>query len=322
MFRRNLDNHLKNTCPHRQYQCPQCKDIGRHCEITTTHLDTCPKLKVPCLNDECKVVVPRSDLLKHSTRCPFEEVPCKYAGIGCQERPSRKALERHENNDTFHLQLAMGTIAKQQKEIIILKEEQKAMKIDQEVIKEEQRSMKVEQRAMEDNIICALAGPCVIKMANFNMMQSRQCEWHSPPFYTHTGGYKMCVKVNANGIASGVGTHVSAFAYFMQGKNDDNLPWPFTGEVTFTLLNQLGDGDHYTKTVVYPEDMDSAANRRVRNGDRGKGYGLLKFIPHQQLNYDTEKQNHQYLKDDCLYFRIEVNAPKTVKPWLTLSCSM
>ena len=49
----------------------------------------------------------------------------------------------------------------------------------------------------------------------------------------------MCIGVNANGSGAATGTHVSVFAYLMKGKNDDNLPWPFTGEITITLLNQM-----------------------------------------------------------------------------------
>ena len=53
ILRRDLDQHLKDKCPNRKYQCPHCKDTGRYCYITTTHLKTCPKLEVPCPNSEC-----------------------------------------------------------------------------------------------------------------------------------------------------------------------------------------------------------------------------------------------------------------------------
>ena len=51
--RRDLDQHLRK-CPNRQYECPHCKDTGKYCDITTTtHLDTCPKVEIPCPNSEC-----------------------------------------------------------------------------------------------------------------------------------------------------------------------------------------------------------------------------------------------------------------------------
>ena len=285
---RDLDNHLKNTCPHRQYQCPHCKDTGRHCEITTTHLRTCPKLKIPCPNALCKVLVPRCKLSHHRAKCLFEKVPCKYAEIGCEEKPLRKDLQQHENNDTFHLHLAIETVHKQQKEM----------------------------KAMEDNIVHTQSRPCVFKMPRFNHQKTSKQEWFSPPFYICHGSYKMCIRVDANGDGDGEGTHVSVYVYLMRGKNDDNLSWPFRGEVTITLLNQLKDRNHFTDTLPYSEDKDDEGNRRVVDSNFCQGYGWAKFISHDQLGHDA-KQNCQYLKDDCLYFRITAKAPDPVKPWLT-----
>ena len=105
LLRYEVDQHLKK-CPNRQYECPHCKDTGRYRKITTTHLDTCPKVKIPCPNSECKVLVPRCKLDKHRSKCPFEEVPCKYAKIGCEEELLRKNLKQHENDATLHHHLA------------------------------------------------------------------------------------------------------------------------------------------------------------------------------------------------------------------------
>ena len=122
-----MDNHLKNTCPNRQYQCPHCKDTGRYCEITTTHHDTCPKLKIRCPNAQCNASVPRCELSDHRTKCQFEEVRCKYAEIGCEEKLLRKDLQQHENDYTLHLQLAVETVNQQQKEMKAMEEEQEVM---------------------------------------------------------------------------------------------------------------------------------------------------------------------------------------------------
>ena len=102
----------------------------------------------------------------------------------------------------------------------------------------------------------------------------------------------------------------------MKGKNDDNLSWPFTGEVTVTLLNQLEDENHHTDTVSFPQDTeDSDVSGRVVDSERAPiGYGWHKFISHNQLEV---VENSQYLKDDCLYFQIEVEANEPEKPWLT-----
>ena len=170
---------------------------------------------------------------------------------------------------------------------------------------------------MADNTVAGQAGPCVFNMTKFNTHKSSGQVWCSPPFYTCTGGYKMCIKVEANGFADGAGTHVSVFAYLMKGRNDDNLPWPFTGEVTVILLNQLENLSHYTCTTVFPPNSD--ASHRVVDGEMAPtGYGRPKFISHDQLDHDANLNRH-YLKDDCLYFHIKVKAAKPTKPWLTFT---
>ena len=62
----------------------------------------------------------------------------------------------------------------------------------------------------------------------------------------------MCLKVYANGVSEGKGTHVSAFICLMRGDNDDNLKWPFKGTIKVSLLNQLEGGQHHTKEPWSP----------------------------------------------------------------------
>ena len=298
ILRHDLDHHLKDKCPNRQYQCPHCKDTGRYCDITTTHLDICPKLKVSCPNDGCKASVPRCDLVNHRSKCQYEEVLCKYAAIGCGKELLRKDLEQHEIDATFHLPLAIETVNKQQQEINELK------------------AFKEEQKVMTDSIMACQSGPFVFKMPEYHQHKSSNKEWYSPPFYSHPGGYKVCIKVFADGHGEGAGTHVSVYAYLMKGRNDDNLTWPFTGKVTITLLNQLADENHHTSVVLFPPDMDTESNRRVVEGERSLGLGHPAYIAYDELDFDTTK-NCQYLNDDSLYFKIEVQTTKGMKPWLT-----
>ena len=123
--------------------------------------------------------------------------------------------------------------------------------------------------------------------------------------------------VDASGYGSGKGTHISVFAHLMRGKNDDNLSWPFTGVVTITLLNQLEDKNHHKIALQLTEYVAIEGTVRVVNSDRGrKGFGQTKFISCNQLGYDV-KRNCQYLKDDCLYFQVAVEASDPLKPWLT-----
>ena len=90
--------------------------------------------------------------------------------------------------------------------------------------------------------------PVDIVMSNFISHKIGGDSWDSPAFYSHTGGYKMCLRVDANGEGSGEGTHVFVCVYLMQGRYD-RLIWPFRGDITFSLVNQGMDKGHVEKTV-------------------------------------------------------------------------
>ena len=54
--------------------------------------------------------------------------------------------------------------------------------------------------------------PVDIIMDDFEQHKKSNDKWCSPPFYTHLGGYRMCLRVDANGDGSEKGTHVSGSA--------------------------------------------------------------------------------------------------------------
>ena len=197
-------------------------------------------------------------------------------------------MAEHEGDTQQHLQLAIDTVNQQQ---ITIKE---------------QESMLAHLQSREM--------PIKYKFTAFDHHKTTDDNIYSPPFYTSPGGYKMCVHVWANGVKNGHGTHISISANLMKGENDDHLPWPFTGTVTFYLLNQLEDKNHHSMSITFVPD--EASSQRVVSGERSSaGYGNPCYISYSNLGYSAAK-NCQYLKDDCLYFRIKVDARSSSKPWL------
>lgn len=121
--------------------------------------------------------------------------------------------------------------------------------------------------------------------------------WTSVPIYTSHHGYKICLRVVANGSLFGKGTHVSVFLHFMRGEFDDHLKWPFRGVVSFRLLDQQGGENHKNGTITYDDNSADSICTRVRDEEVGKGeWGYIEFIPHEELD--------AYLKDDTLVFQI------------------
>ena len=112
MKRKDLDNHLKNDCPLRPYQCEHCGHKNTYHKITGNeatrilglhHYAQCLEFPLECPN-RCGVKdIKRKNMAKHRSHCPEEEVKCPNK---CQRlRPrykkllvtttKRKDLDRH-----------------------------------------------------------------------------------------------------------------------------------------------------------------------------------------------------------------------------------
>ena len=104
----------------------------------------------------------------------------------------------------------------------------------------------------------------------------------------------------------------------MSGEYDNILEWPFQGEVTIELLNQLEDENHHKLVVCFNESTPQMYTNKVVGKRYGRGWGYLQYISHSQLGYNSTL-NCQYLKDDTLYFRVSVKVTsKQSKPWLAV----
>ena len=127
----------------------------------------------------------------------------------------------------------------------------------------------------------------------------------------------MCLRVDANGYGIGKGTHVSCGICLMSGEYDDILEWPFHGEVTIELLNQLEDENHHKRIIGFNESTPQNFKSQVIGRERAErgGPGYQQFISHSQLDVNPSL-NCQYLKDDTLYFRVSVKVTSNTKPWL------
>ena len=140
--------------------------------------------------------------------------------------------------------------------------------------------------------------PVVLKINGVNKMKKDNTTCYSDSFYTHHKGFKMCLYVNVAGQGEGKDTHLSCFLYLMEGPYDDKLTWPLRGKIQIKLLNQFSDSKHYPITLVYDDSTpDNCANRV-----RAFGWGKPRFISHEDLSRTAPW--HQYLKDDCLFFKV------------------
>ena len=273
-----LQHHLEEDCPNREVSCPHCHITDKHKIVTGSHLEECPDLLIPCPNEGCQEYIKRIEMANHRQTCIKEIVPCPYASVGCKQRMKRERLDDHdEENVRKHLKIAVNTI----KELSL------------------------------NN-----SGRVNIKLENFQQYRDSNQIWYSPGFYSSPGGYKMCLYVYPNGTGDGEDTHVSCFVCLMPGEHDDILEWPFKGEVTVELLNQLEDKNHRKFVIAFQERTPVKYRQRVIGEQYGGGWGRPQFISHSELSLDFSL-DCQYLKDNILYFRVSVTVTSNTKPWLT-----
>ncbi len=137
--------------------------------------------------------------------------------------------------------------------------------------------------------------PVEIVVTNMKHLRQQRDNWTSEPFYSR-GGYKMVLMVFPYGNRAGSGTHLSLYFYMIKGEYDHQLKWPFLGEITVTLVDQRLER-HKTETLDYTHEDREEGARRFNNTLTG-GLGWPTLI---ELKYLTPN----YLKDDCLVFRID-----------------
>lgn len=283
VMRKELEKHLMSNCPHRDSQCMFCNERGTYADIQL-HDETCKLKIVPCPL-ACGETVPRRDIDKHiQTECMKAVVPCKFKNVGCKRKMRRENMSTHELNDKLHLHMAINAVVKLQDTVIKLEDAVTELQHTNMLLRENFKSI-------------------IFALPEYQKQMEAGTKIVSPSFYTSRNGYHMAVIVSANGDSGG--THVAITALLLEGIRDDRLKWPFTGTLTFVLLNQLEDRNHHTMTSS-PTVADN-----VLVGD---DWGAFKFIPHSNLAHDPVK-NTQYLKEDTLYFRVSVEETDH-KPWL------
>ena len=144
--------------------------------------------------------------------------------------------------------------------------------------------------------------PLEFKLKDFEKRTEIGNGIYTPPFYTHVNGYEMCIRVGMKR------KYISVWAYLMAGVADENLKWPFWGDIKIELLNQaINSSTSHVHTFDFNAKNVSMSNQRVTSG-RIARYGMIKkiFIFYDQLRYDSEEKT-QYLKDDTLKFRISAS---------------
>ena len=291
--RRNMEEHESQRCPLRPFTCQYCNNKATHLKITKVHWPVCKKYPQPCPNECGEEEIERQHLKEHLEQtCPLQVIQCEF---GCNAQLQRRQMPAHmkENVET-HLSLVRKEVPKLQnivqQQADLIKQMASQMKQQEDRIKQQEEQVK---RAFMQLQQGKPFPPMDIIMDDFEKRKKSCASWYSPPFYTHIGGYKMRLKVDAQGCLDGKGTHVSLSVYLMKGEFDNLLKWPFRGKIIIQLKNP---------SFVYQQILalnDDTPNEQVCKPSKewnDHGPGNSKYISHDDL------YSGGYLKDNKLVF--------------------
>ena len=338
--RREIPDHLENYCPKRDYNCGYCGFTGSYEVVCNDHYPECDSYPIPCPNSCTVVSIERGMLDIHLKMCPYQEIECDV--MGCGENFMREAQEKHmDKNMQKHVMLMAvatkklyadtkvlkkeseekdGTFQKLQADTEVFRKESeekeekiKKLHADTEVLKKKSdekdgKIQRLEKQLHEkDQHVEALGKRLkfvedgiglhsVLTLRNYAEQKTSNSTWISPAFYTHYTGYKLCLKVWPNGYIHNNIVTVSVCS--MVGEYDDSLQWPASFSITVVLINQHGEHNHYSQSKDFQWSKPTGTAEL-------SWFSHRKFISHRELEWNPAKKT-QYLKDDCLQFRIEV----------------
>ena len=165
----NVDTHLANHCPNRDYTCPHCSFKATFREVSE-HFEVCRYYPLVCPN-RCGASFERDVLEEHMKMCGLQKVQCEFSYAGCEAEFIRDHQKEHmEQNTQKHLALVAAAtlrISQEQQRAFDQKLEDKDSEIKAVVNKTSQ--LVNEQRQQSDAQIRGLKEKLKEQQRNFEL---------------------------------------------------------------------------------------------------------------------------------------------------------
>ncbi|ELU10162.1 hypothetical protein CAPTEDRAFT_167590 [Capitella teleta] len=322
----DLPDHL-NKCRELQISCELCGCRVQRSELMSHRESVCAKVIIPCCYSRfgCTERMQRQNLPSHYAACVHEHLQLVSQHVSILESQMRPSVASHRpasarlpqqlsfdspyvtsdliDTDPIKTAAPGGTAAllNEASDLAaqLVDAKRTIERLTSTVQQQTQKISSLERKIREiDGRHCN--GVFYWQVNNYmdykqTLLQGSTPVLHSPGFYSSFYGYKMCIRLNPNGIEQGSGTHVSVFLHFMKGENDALLRWPFKGKIVLSILDLISpDGCQQHIVDFLSSKPDLAAFRRPTSNRNHKGFGYLEFAPISVI----EKGN--YVKDNTL----------------------
>eukprot|EP00123_Amoebidium_parasiticum_P001435 comp12515_c0_seq1/m.7494 comp12515_c0_seq1/g.7494 ORF comp12515_c0_seq1/g.7494 comp12515_c0_seq1/m.7494 type:complete len:438 (-) comp12515_c0_seq1:447-1760(-) len=294
------------ACTHRVQECDLCH-LNVKVKDVTSHLNNaCPEAPIMCVCGETK---PRRLLDTHKRdECPDSVIPCPVSG--CSARVVRRDLKKHlsepqhapllcEQMEEMGRRMAEMERTLTETAIRLTNADARATRFRDDMLYQIRANHNNTTRWVLKNV----------RTAFDNAVNARGIT--GPDLYNFSsGGYCFRMWIYFNGDREAYAGNVSVFFVLRPGMFDDALTWPFNKKVTFTLVDQRGEGARSVSKTLNPLTQE---NTRLHFEDVGRpteessvqsnGFGWGKFLTRADMS-DGERQ---FIKDDQLFVDVTID---------------
>ena len=334
----NVDTHLANHCPNRDYTCPHCSFKATFREVSE-HFEVCRYYPLVCPN-RCGASFERDVLEDHMKMCGLQKLQCEFSYAGCGAEFIRDHQKEHmEQNTQNHLALvAAATLRISQTFEQKLQEQQRAFdqKFEEnnkqmtKVLEEQQRVFEKklgeqreefhkQQRMLEEKLEERDRQIRTLEEQHGSHINSLRMEVGTPPFEFTLFDYKENKERKDSVYAPSWYTHPGGYKlqirlwpkgliygsgthltlYFYLLKGQNDSMLKFPARFTITLELL----NQHRDQDHYTKKLTSSAIEKKAIARDTPIIVDFQFIPNVNLTWNEHKQT-QFLKHNCLTFRI------------------
>ena len=247
-------------CPYKEDGCEWEGELGQlpsHLNPEVGGQNGCGYVIVAC-SYECGVYLQRRNIREHEMEiCPEHPTEVQVAGLMRKFEAiiSENQLLQQELHviKEAHEKEIKGIRSTYESELSMFKQELEEVKSKNnkfcDKLKEKHTSLKLEVKGTlkrleekcswlhSDKIPLSLP-PFHVEMLNVDHHLRHNLNFVSDPFYSHPGGYKMGLSIyNSSAEHGSSATYISLYVCILRGEFDDQLKWPFDGEITIQAYN-------------------------------------------------------------------------------------
>ena len=213
----------------------------------------------------------------------------------------QQILEQQQN-----LQIQQNKLSLTEKDNLRMRQQ---LQDHEKKIAQVQKSIELNIKSLEQNFWQSLYDAGIkhsFFMTDFSKekLKDEPGDWKSPPMYTHTGGYKFCIGVDANGSGVDHGKSISVEMWAMPGKYDSLLKWPAQVNFTLEIINQCSGPNVISQSLCRWDKQNNY--KLVSTFSGGITYFTLAIFAPPYVSILKHSDIHSYLTEDTLHFKISL----------------